>query len=396
MTQRELDNLFASARNKQVNTSVEEVTTWVGAAAGVTAGVGIAAKLKLLIAKKAIIMLGGTLGTIGIITVSAMLMNKSEAPSPSGGPETTAGLVSMINEDIPKAEKTETFVISEDGKNLEKQLEEKSNNELEIEGGLPVMDCQEIGGVRKRIEPISNFRVTIHEDNSHTLNVEHHDGCCDDGRKGVKGNGNVTKTEREVSPFTELQIDGVFDVFIEQGSKEKIVVETDENLQEYVGVKNEGNRLMIYNECVSIKKMAKQKVYVTVKDLSKLIIEGIGNVKMSSLNTDKIHVIFDGVGNTDLAIDCNVIQLESEGVGNVNIDGKADKALFECAGVGNVNAYEFFVSSMVVENSSVGSVRVHASKEIKIDSDGVGSLHYKGDPEVKEINNSGIGIVKGK
>ncbi|MBL0309531.1 MAG: hypothetical protein IPP77_07615 [Bacteroidetes bacterium] len=58
---------------------------------------------------------------------------------------------------------------------------------------------------------------------------------------GRRGNGRVVTEERKVTPFTKLSISGVFPIEISQtGEPESVKVEADENLQNYIDVRNEG------------------------------------------------------------------------------------------------------------------------------------------------------------
>lgn len=395
MTHQELDSLFDSARNAPMSTSVDDVTQWVGAAGAVAGSIGLAAKLKLLIAKKAI-MLGSVLGTVSIATVSVLIYNSSpEAPKNqpilnAAGP----GIEFKMDEPVTEEETIKPEKILLESEPAEPTVEEPTTPAMPTRSQVLVLSPEfEMG-----IAPFSGMSVVhVPTHNSPPPHVESCDCDCDGDEKTVKGNGKVVKKEREVSSFREIEIDGTFDVIISQGDKEKVVVETDENLQQYIEVEVNDNRLLLDNaSCTKIKKVTKKKVYVTVKDLSKLLIDGVGNVEMSSLKTKDLEIIVDGVGNSTLDFTCTNLDLESDGVGNVKLSGSADNAHMTCDGVGNMSAANLVVGVLNVENSSVGNVRVNATKEIKIYSSGVGSLTYSGGAEVKEIKSSGIGTVREK
>jgi len=100
--------------------------------------------------------------------------------------------------------------------------------------------------------------------------------------KRVRGNGDVTTEVHDVKAFTELHLAGVLNVVIEQGDKESVTVETDENLHEFVIIENRGNKLIVdTQERISIKRKRKMNVYVTIRDIDRLKISGVGNVETS-------------------------------------------------------------------------------------------------------------------
>ena len=59
----------------------------------------------------------------------------------------------------------------------------------------------------------------------------------------INGSGFVSEEQRSVSSFDKIQINGSFTVDLSQGDFENVEVEIDDNLQEYVEVRNEGSKL---------------------------------------------------------------------------------------------------------------------------------------------------------
>ena len=63
--------------------------------------------------------------------------------------------------------------------------------------------------------------------------------------KNIEGNGKVITKRRNTSSFTEININGVLDVYLKQGDLYKVEVITDENLQQIVETEKRGNTLYI-------------------------------------------------------------------------------------------------------------------------------------------------------
>ena len=81
MKHQNLDHLFSAAQNVDLETSAAEVASWVGTAAAASTGVlGVAAKLKLFIAKKTFIMLGITLGSAGVVVFTTAMLGSAPTP----------------------------------------------------------------------------------------------------------------------------------------------------------------------------------------------------------------------------------------------------------------------------------------------------------------------------
>ncbi len=212
----------------------------------------------------------------------------------------------------------------------------------------------------------------------------------------VKGNGNVITKKREVQPFNKIQIEGIFNVFLRQGEREEVTVEADSNIEPHVIVRSkDGTLLLSWEEEVNISKSTQLSVYVTLRDLEDLSIEGIGKVETSTpLKLEELKLSISGVGKTDLALELGKLVANIDAVGKVKLSGFADNASIEASGVGALDAMDFECKRLILENSGIGKVTVNATQFLHIESDGIGKVRYKGNPEIKEITAGGIGKVQ--
>ncbi len=211
----------------------------------------------------------------------------------------------------------------------------------------------------------------------------------------VKGDGNVVKETREVAPFNSMKIEGIFNVFLHQDGQEKAVIETDKNLLPYIVVKTvDGQLLLSWRKDISISKSTKMRIDVSLKDLKQLDIEGIGKVEtVGAINVDELNLNISGVGKTKLELNTDKLVANINAVGAVDLSGRAENASLDIEGVGKVSAEDLVCKRLVLENSGVGKVSVHATQFLHIDSDGIGKVSYTGNPEIKEITANGIGKV---
>ena len=96
---------------------------------------------------------------------------------------------------------------------------------------------------------------------------------CTYAYKGIKGNGNVVKQERDVSSFSGIEVGGAFRVYLTQGSSEKLVVEADENLLEVIETEVKGSTLKI-RTTEDIRDSKELNIYITFKNLEEPDISG--------------------------------------------------------------------------------------------------------------------------
>ena len=214
--------------------------------------------------------------------------------------------------------------------------------------------------------------------------------------KRVRGNGDVTTEVHDVESFSTLELAGVLNVYIEQGDKESVTVETDENLHEFVVIENRGNSLIIDTQKrISIKKKSKMNVYVTVRDIDRLEISGVGHVETSeTLRLKDLDLRIKSVGNVKLDLEADNLNARLSSVGNVSLSGKIGKADIDNTGVGKLAAYDLHNEVLKLKAAGVGKTEVYASKELAIKSTGVGNVYYKGDAVITDLNVRGVGRVK--
>ncbi len=213
--------------------------------------------------------------------------------------------------------------------------------------------------------------------------------------KGIKGNGNVVKIEKEIGAFSELEFKGVFDVILIQGDKEKLEIETDENLIDVISVVNKNNKLIIdYKKGKSVRKSTKFNIYVTLKEVTSIEMNGVGDLKNEGvLNLKTLTLTNSGVGDVNMNINASILDVNNSGVGDINLLGSASHLVIANSGVGDVQAEEFKAKDVKLNNSGVGDAIVFASENIDITAGGVGDVEFYGSPQQKHISKGGVGKV---
>lgn len=192
-------------------------------------------------------------------------------------------------------------------------------------------------------------------------------------------NDNPVKENRKVSHFNEIDINGTMNIYLSQGNKESVVVETTEKLQPVVIIKVKNKVLYVKTENgFHIREPKKINVYITVKDLNKIQYDGVGNLKcLTEINVPKLDVYKDGVGN-------------------IFLNGSANNALFSNDGVGNIKAFNFIVKHLTIRNTGVGNMEIYASKTLSISKSGVGNIYYRGNAVITDIKSTGVGKIQKK
>lgn len=103
--------------------------------------------------------------------------------------------------------------------------------------------------------------------------------------------------------------------------------------------------------------------------------EGIGSLRALDLQSEKVCIKHDGIGDLNLAGTTNLVEITS-------------------GGVGNVDCQNLLAKTAMVKSTKTGKVNCFASKCIGLFNDGIGDITYHGNPTLKNLQNVGMGQIK--
>lgn len=208
-----------------------------------------------------------------------------------------------------------------------------------------------------------------------------------------RGNGNIVTDEREVEEFDGLNLRGSYQVFLNQGSRTRLVIETDENLLEYIETEVRGGILYIDNlEKISSKEGT--KIYLTFEQLDWLSSAGASTIKTESLlTTESLEVSMPGAGILDLQLEVQDLKIDLAGAGLVKLEGWAQNQEIKMSGIGNLEGYELRSRTCKVTVSGLGNAQVNVSENLTARINGMGGIKYKGSPVSIDEKVSGLGKI---
>ena len=208
--------------------------------------------------------------------------------------------------------------------------------------------------------------------------------------------GSVVVEERIIEPFTSLEINGVFDVYLRQDGEEKLEIEGDEHLLPYINVYQSGDRLVIErNEHIIFKNWKKLNLYISINQLEHLEINGVGDlICEEKLRLEELHFECAQMGHTALDIEAKKLDLELTKVGKVYLTGTVEEFDLENTSLSKIDAYDLQAQVVRLDNTSLGKVRVWAEKELHVHSVGLGTIYCKGKPDIKRMKVTGLAKIR--
>ena len=214
--------------------------------------------------------------------------------------------------------------------------------------------------------------------------------------KRIRGNGNITREARSVNGFTGVSVSGSIDVFLSGDSAQKVEVETDSNLGEYVTTRIEGGVLYIsYQKGINPKPTKTVNVYVSAPEFKKLKASGACDINTVSKITsnDQINISLSGSSDAKLELKSPKVEADLSGACTVEMKGETKELVIKGTGSSDIKCYELMSENANIRVTGAGDAEVSASVKLDVKVTGAGSVKYKGNPQVSQTV-TGSGSVK--
>ena len=210
----------------------------------------------------------------------------------------------------------------------------------------------------------------------------------------VTGNGNVTDEVFDFTDFSEIEVDGVGDVFIEVGEVESVIIRTDENLQERMKAELRGDTLYIgQQDGNNVMNSSEITFLITVVELNSVVVSGAGNLTIDGIEGDSLELDLNGATDTTLRdIDVDSLSIEISGAGGASASGQAESLTVDIRGVGEFSGFDLITDTAEITISGAGSAEVNVNDALTGSISGVGDLSYRGNPSV-DVEQDGLGDV---
>jgi len=210
-------------------------------------------------------------------------------------------------------------------------------------------------------------------------------------------NGKEFEEQRDLAPFTEIEINNVFDVTFKIDTVYKIKITTGKNLISGIETKVENNRLYIKNtnKCNWTRKyIGKAKLEITLNKLTYLNLKGSCDVNCNdTLFENEIRIDdWADISNVNLLINCSTLTFALHaGTGNINLKGNVGVGYYWNHGYAYFNFYELPTAHCYIMNNSTGNCYLTVKDEIGAKLYGNGNIYMKGNPSIITVNCYGLG-----
>jgi len=211
---------------------------------------------------------------------------------------------------------------------------------------------------------------------------------------GENGNGKVVTEERNITAdFTEVRGSAGLNVYLTQGDENKIMVEADENLLQYIETDIEDGKLHVTTS-ENIGRSKAKKVYVTFKELNTVEASSGADVSGKSVIKSQNLTLKSSSGATlDVEVFAQEISAKTSSGADLIVSGKATSLNADASSGSELNAKELLVINCSAEASSGAEVTVNVQDQLETNVSSGGDINYYGNPVSVNSNKSHSGSV---
>lgn len=215
----------------------------------------------------------------------------------------------------------------------------------------------------------------------------------------------VTKKTLELPEFKSIYVNSGYTVYLKQTNKQEVSVEALADIYEATEIKVEDGILMInverkpdnpnkslWAKIDDIKLNPTMKVYVSVKDIRSLQVNGRGKiVSENSIASDDLELGITGSGSMEIDVKGRKLTTELSGSGSMILKGYATSNKVRLSGSGNLNAFNCELESANVSVGGSGAAEITVNDMVEAYVMGPGSIKIKGNTKkvTKKVYGSG-------
>jgi hypothetical protein len=201
------------------------------------------------------------------------------------------------------------------------------------------------------------------------------------------------REERDVSSFSGIALGISGDLYLTQGSPQKVVIQAESNLDR-IETTVKGGLLRIKTDNWN-QRIKGAKIWITMPTVEALHVSGSGNILAeTSVDADELELKVSGSGEIKISeLKADEIEAAISGSGDIILGGSADEIEIGISGSGGFSAGALKVNEGGVKISGSGDCSVDVTGELDAAISGSGTITYYSDPQV-DARVSGSGKVR--
>ena len=210
-----------------------------------------------------------------------------------------------------------------------------------------------------------------------------------------EGNGHRVRETRELPEFSRIDVDGSFDVTVEQGEQSSVRVSIDSNLIRFVRTHVVGDTLHIDSAESLHAEVSGPHVSVVTPRLERASLTGSGLLVLRAIEGDEpLELELDGSGDVSFEGSAPEISVRVDGSGTVALAGETERVVLRLSGSGEIDAEALDASRGTIDLEGSGDIAATVHDEVDVSLAGSGNIDLYGGADIAGMSHSGSGDVQ--
>ena len=232
--------------------------------------------------------------------------------------------------------------------------------------------------------------------------------------KGIKGSGNIVTRTIDAPDFDRVDAARAVKVVITGKATDKITIQADDNIMEYVVVEAKGGRLTATID-KSVNNVSNADVTVTANGRIRAL-DASSAARITSdvtLTADKFSidassaaridatvksttcaVAASSASDIDAAIETGTCTVEASSASKITLKGSAAECSIDMSSASKLSAAEFAVTDCSVDTSSAAKATVNCTGTLRAAASSGSSIRYTGDCKTSISKSSGGSVSR--
>jgi len=189
----------------------------------------------------------------------------------------------------------------------------------------------------------------------------------------VQGSG-IAKTEnRSVAAFDSLDVNYAGAIAVRSQEQQSLEITGDDNIIPFITTEVKNGTLYV-RATKGYSPQQKLQIRVSTPNVKRFVFDGVGDANLSNIKNDRLEIVVTGVGS-------------------FSASGETKEVDITLSGVGSVDAKNLRAVNAKVNSTAVGSVDLYVTRQLDINSSGIGEINYYGNPKIVNKQAEGIGKI---
>ncbi len=222
---------------------------------------------------------------------------------------------------------------------------------------------------------------------------------CGKDQIRIDPSSNITSTTHDIVDFTEVRLSSEFNAIVSfSETEESVVIEANENLQEFITVEEKGGALVIgFKKNLNITGNSTLNVKIVTREVNDFSATGESTFTvLDKITSDRVNVDLTGESSFTAELASKDLTFDITGDSKIDLTGTVDNVDAKLTGESDMTDYDFTCKALDINLTGESKAQMTVTETIRVTASGESQLFYKGDASIEKQTTTGNSKVEKK